>query len=130
MLGRSRSFTRIEQPAMFENGIAIGHARNVVRHRARASRRALNQFQPRTRRLVLVRHQGGIVEKCVEKLAYDAARLGRHSPHLVVLVDMIAQERLQSVIELARAVAEADQRPRIRSYFGYRPPPARPDTPP
>ena len=37
----SGSFSRIEQSAMLENGVAIGHSRNVVRHRARASRRAL-----------------------------------------------------------------------------------------
>src|SRR6266404_5778269 len=116
----SRSFTRIEQPAMLENGIAIGHARNVVRHRARASRRALHQFQPRSRRLMRIRHQAGIVEKRVEELAHDAARLGRHALHLVVLVHMFAQERLQRVIELARTVAEADQRPWIGSNFGDR----------
>src|ERR1700736_1561771 len=100
---------------MLENGVAIGHARNVVRDRARASRRALHELQSRARRLVLVRHQGGIVEKYVEQLAHDATRLGRHAAYLVMLVHMFAQECLQSVIELARPVAKTDQRSRMRS---------------
>ena len=44
-------------------------------------------------RLVFVRHQGGIVEKCVEQIAHDAARLGGHAPHLVVLVQRVRAGR-------------------------------------
>ena len=87
---------------------------DVIGHRAGAARRSLHQFQARAGRLVLVGHEPRIVEKRLEQLAHDAPCLGGHAPHLVVLVHMLAQERLERVIEFARVFAEADQRPAMR----------------
>ena len=58
--------------------------------------------------------------KNASNIPHDAARLGSHTLHLVVLVQLLAQKRLQRVIELARAVAEADERLRMRPDLGDR----------
>ena len=42
-----KSSRRVEQPAMFQDGIAVGHAGDVVGHRARPAGGPVIEFQPR-----------------------------------------------------------------------------------
>src|SRR5208283_1269847 len=88
-------FVGVEQPAVLENRVTVGHPGYVVGHGSRAARRSLQRLAPRTGRTMLVGHQAGIREQRVEQLTHDTARLGGHALHLVVLVDPLAQERLQ-----------------------------------
>src|SRR5213079_2569964 len=92
---RSGALARLEQSPVLEDGEAIGHAGDVISDRASARGGSVRGFRAQRLVTVLRRHETRVLEKCLEQLLHHAPRLRSHAQHLVVPVDLLAQERLE-----------------------------------
>src|SRR5580704_6996927 len=113
----SGSFARIEEPPMLEDRVTVRHAGDVIGHGACAAGLAMRGAEPRGVRGVLLGHEPRVALERLEQRGHHPAGLGGHALHLVVLVDAIAQEALERLVELLRLLAEADERRRERPHI-------------
>src|SRR6266404_1762741 len=114
---RSGAFAGLEQSPMLEDRVAIGHPGDVISDCASSAGGSVRGFRLQRRVAVLRRHETHVLEKCLEKLLHHPPRLRGHAQHLVVAVDVLAQERLELQVLLAAGVAQHRQRQRLRAHF-------------
>src|SRR5256885_12304009 len=72
---RSGALTRLEQSPVLEEGVAIGHAGDVISDRASARGGSVCGFRAQRLVPVLRRHETHVLEKCLEQLLHHAPRL-------------------------------------------------------
>src|SRR5437667_2979703 len=99
--GGSGALGRLEQPPMLEDGVAVGHSGDVVSHRASATGGSMLGLRLHRLIAMLSRHETHVLEKRLEKLLDHPPPLRGHAQHLVVPVDLRAQERLELEVLLA-----------------------------
>src|SRR5580700_786231 len=93
--GVLRTLAGLEEAAVLENCVAIRHPGDVVSHRASTPGAAVGSFCPHRVIAMFRRHETYVLEKSFKELSQHAPCLGRHAQHLVVPVDVLAEERLQ-----------------------------------
>src|SRR5690606_16620054 len=83
----------VEQPGMFADGIAVGHARDIVCNGAclRVGCRL------RVETLVLGREQTRLAQESRKELAHDTRRFVGHAHHLVVPVQIVVKKGLELI---------------------------------
>ena len=100
---------------MLEDRKPVGHARDVIRHGARAARAAVAGLHAARGLLVFGGHQLHDVEHRPEELPDDAFRLGGHAQHAIVAVEVLAQVALELEVLGVDFVTEHQQRLRLRA---------------
>ena len=93
--GELRAFGGVQEPAVFDDCEAVGHAGDVVGHSAGAAVGAAGFFCDGCEGAVFGGKQVDVVEEGIKQLAHDSAGFGGHADHLVVAVEAVAQERHQ-----------------------------------
>src|ERR1700761_5586303 len=88
----ARPLPRIKHPPMLQNRIPVRHPRDVIRDRPGAAGGALGGFGVQRQVAVFGGHETYVFEECHEERFQDAAGLGRHAEHLLVLVDALTEE--------------------------------------
>jgi len=102
---------------VFEDRVAVGHARNVVGHGARPAGRATLRLADAGDVAMLLGHQAYVPVERAEELRQHPAGLRGHAQHPVVAVDALTQESLELLMGLEYRGAERDERLRPRSHL-------------
>ena len=104
------SFVGVEEPAMLENGVAVSHTSDVIRHRASPAGRSFCRLGSDGHIPMFRRHETHILEERTEQRFENTPRLRVHPQHLVVFVKVVAQEFHELDMLRPGRLAQSDQR--------------------
>ena len=110
----------IEQPVVLFQGIAIGHAGDIVGDQARLPLRLAFDFGAGQLLSLVLRQHGGILHIGIEDIADHPLRLAGHARHPVVAVHVLQQVALEFDVHPPGLAGETDQRLCCDAHVGQR----------